>query len=249
MEGRDHQLWSINVLVGMAVAAGFLGFLLPHILWKLTMLRVEGQNIRQFFYGFVVLFVLFEIYMLGERGTLRSAREELFGLLVRSEASKEHFVVDPLTEVFSRSYLEQFLIGEVSRADRRGTKLTFLLIDVDDFKSVNARFGYLIGDRLLSRVGQLLRGTFRRSDLIARYGGDEFLVVMHDTTEAQAERAIERLMVRVDRWNPENAFAGYKLSFSCGLATYTKGTNLREALEAAHQTMLLHKASHSGFHV
>ncbi len=240
VEGRDLQLWSINFLMIMVLAAGFLAFILPHILWKLTTLRVEGWYLPQLFFGLIVLIVLFDIYMLGERGALHGTRQELFRLLVRTEAAVEHSLVDPLTELFSRRYMELVLPKEVGRADRRGTTVTFLMMDVDGFKSVNARMGYLIGDRLLNRVGQLLIKTFRRTDTVVRYGGDEFLVVMHETNEQQAERAVERLLRQVDHWNCENSIAGYKLSFSSGLANYVSGANVQEVLEAAQRGMRLH---------
>ncbi len=241
LEARDRQVWFINVIVLFVVTAGFGALILPNVAWREGYLRIGGRHVPELLFGCFAVIVLFNVVALFRQWVSRLTREELFRLLIRSEWSEKRPFIDPLTEVFSRRYMDQLLSQEVLRTDRRGTKLTFLFIDVDGFKSVNKRFGHLIGDRLLSRVGHLLKETFRGSDTVTRYGGDEFLVVMPETNQEQAERAVERLLVQVDHWNRENSMVGYKLSFSCGLATYVKGANVQEVLEAAQRGMHLHR--------
>ncbi len=248
LEAQDHQLWLIHALVTLTVVVGFAVLVLPNVRWTLGTVQFDGRHVPELLFGFFALILLFNIYALWQQWVFRSTREELLRTLIRSESVEKRPLVDALTQVFSRRHLDVVLAREVSRAHRRGTSLTFLMIDVDGFKSVNARFGHLIGDRVLSRVGQLLKETFRGSDTITRYGGDEFLVVMPETSEQQAERPVERLLVNVDHWNRENAMAGFKLSLSCGLASYTKGGEVKEALEAASQRMILHRAAHSALH-
>ena len=70
-----------------------------------------------------------------------------------------------------------------SRAERLGRNLTFLLINLDGFKSVNTRFGHLVGDCVFKELGQLLNKTLLSSDVVVRYGGDEFIVVIPDSNE------------------------------------------------------------------
>jgi diguanylate cyclase (GGDEF)-like protein len=142
-----------------------------------------------------------------------------------------------LTETFNRRYLDQILPKEVSRADRRESSLALAVIDVDDFKSVNTRFGHPVGDRVLTEVAELLKKLFRASDTVIRYGGDEFLVLMGDTTEQEAEAAVARLHAQVDRWNLTGAIAGYKMGLSCGVAAYSKGANVTEVLQTADDRM------------
>ncbi len=244
LEARDHQLWLIHALVILVVVVGFGALILPNVRWNLGTLVINGRHVPELLFGFFALILFFNIYALWQEWVLRSTREELLRTLIRSESIVKRPLIDPLTQVFSRRYLDVTFAREVSRADRGGTSLTLLMIDVDGFKSVNARFGHLTGDRVLSRVGQLLKETFRGADTILRYGGDEFLVVMPQTDEQQAQRPVERLLVNVDHWNRENAMAGYKLSLSCGLATYTRGGSAKEALEVASQRMKLSRAAH-----
>lgn len=245
LEGRDVQLWSIQILIALLVAAGFVALALPNLLLRAKDFQFDTRYLPTLVFGFIVLIVLFNVHALSQQKRLQSARCELFEQLVRSHAAEKSSLIDPLTEAFNRRYLERILPKEVSRADRMGTTLTFMMIDLDDFKSVNTRFGHLVGDRLLSQTGQLLNSVFRRSDTVIRYGGDEFLVVMPETDGEQARHAVERLYRQVETWNRDNVAAGYQLSLSCGLASYTRGANVEEVLKLADQKMYAHKSTHS----
>ena len=237
LEGRDLQLWSIGLLVTLVVAAGFVALVWPNIMWNLGSVRLDGRYVPQLIFGFITLTALFNIYQLQQRRVLRNTRDELVRQILRGEAVERLSLMDPLTETFNRRYLEQILPKEVSRADRRGSSLALVMIDVDGFKSVNTRFGHLVGDKVLIEVAQLLKKVFRASDTVIRYGGDEFLVLMGDTTEQEAGAAVVRLQVQVDRWNLKSTAAGYKMGLSCGTGVYVKGANASEALELADNRM------------
>ncbi len=245
LEGRDVQLWSIQILIALLVAGGFVALALPNALSRAKDFHFDSRYLPTLIFGFVVLVVLFNIHALGQQRRLRSARCELFEQLARAHSAEKSSLIDPLTEAFNRRYLERILPKEASRADRLGTSLTFLMIDLDNFKSVNTRFGHLAGDRLLSQVGQLLNQVFRRSDTVVRYGGDEFLVVMPETNDQQGKHAVERLVRQEESWNRENVEAGYRLSLSCGLACYTRGVGIEETLRLADEKMYLHKSTRS----
>ena len=151
-------------------------------------------------------------------------------------------LIDPMTEVFNRRYLDEIIPTEISRADRLNAPFSLLMLDLDDLKSVNTRFGHLVGDQILKEVALLLRLTFRPSDVIIRYGGDEFLVLLPGTTEEQGERAVQRLFEAVDRWNGETASMGYKMALSWGVSTFRKGANVDQVFSAADQKMFQFKA-------
>jgi diguanylate cyclase (GGDEF)-like protein len=241
LEGRDFQLWSIGFLVLLVVAAGFVALVWPNVMWRLGELKLDGRYVPQLVFGFVVLVVLFNIYALQQRRILRNTRDELFRQMLRSEAAERLSLVDPLTETFNRRYLDEILPKEVSRADRRGSSVTFAIIDVDGFKAVNTRFGHLVGDKVLTEVACLLKRVFRASDTVIRYGGDEFLVLMAETDEQEAEAAVTRLQSQVEVWNRTNTIVGYKMGLSCGLAAYAKGAVLTAVLEAADDRMYREK--------
>lgn len=241
LDGRDSQLFSIGLLIVLVLAAGFAALVLPNVVWGVKALQVDSRYLPQLFFGFIALIVLFNVYAINQRRMLQSTRDQLVRELIRGEAADKLTMLDPLTEVFNRRYLDHVLGKEVSRADRLGTSLTFLMVDVDGFKSVNARFGHVVGDRILMEVAQLLKKTFRTSDIIVRYGADEFLAILTETNEAQAQSALARLLKQASKWNEANASGGYRMSFSCGLAAYTKGANVNEIIAAADQRLYLHK--------
>ena len=245
LEGRDLQLWSIGLLMLLVVAAGFIALILPNVMWGLGELRVAGRFLPQLFFGFISLIVLFNVYAFHQHHLLNVTRGELVRQLVRSEAAEQLAMIDPLTGVFNRRYLDEVLPKEVSRAERLRSQLSFAMIDVDGFKSVNTRFGHVIGDRVLTEVAHLLKAQFRLSDSIIRYGGDEFLVVLSDTDEPGAQISVERLQESVDRWNVATVIAGYKMSLSCGVASFAKGASPTEVIEVADQRMYHQKLRNS----
>src|ERR1700682_18108 len=104
------------------------------------------------------------------------------------------------------------------------------MIDVNDFKSANTRLGHGVGERILSEMGKLLNKTFRTSDITIRHGGDEFLVVMPETDERQAQRAVERLLANVDSWNREYVQSAFRLTLSCGIAACPKNMRMSNTL-------------------
>jgi diguanylate cyclase (GGDEF)-like protein len=146
-------------------------------------------------------------------------------------------VLDPLTDSFNRRYMETVVAKEVSRADRLGSSLVFVMVDVDDFKAVNTRFGHVVGDQVLRDVAEILKQSCRLSDTIVRYGGDEFLILLSGSTEVDADRVVARIQERADAWNKVGAIAGYAMGLSCGFARYTRGARVNEIIEQADQQM------------
>ena len=104
---------------------------------------------------------------------------------------------DVLTGWHNRRYLEMRLLEELARCRRERTPLTCLMIDVDHFKSVNDRFGHLVGDEVLRQVAQCVGGEVRGSDVSARFGGEEFVVLLPGTGVEAGFRLAERIRVAV----------------------------------------------------
>ncbi len=128
---------------------------------------------------------------------------------VRSEAElREQAIRDPLTELYNRRFLSEVLEREIERAKRYGHPLTLVMADVDDFKGVNDRYGHLVGDAALRRVGEVLQRSVRAGDYVFRYGGEEFVLLLPETGAGGGE-AIGRL---------QQAVAGISLPEVPGLA-------------------------------
>jgi diguanylate cyclase (GGDEF)-like protein len=236
LSARDWQLWSICALMLVVFAIGFSAFILPNIVWAGISLHTDHRYLPQLFFGLVTLIILFNIYILDQKRTIDQTRQRLLRELLESAKAKEVALVDPLTSVFNRRYMEEVFPREISKAMRGGTELSFVMLDVDSFKDINTKFGHFAGDQYLRDVATLLKKTFRGSDTVLRLGGDEFLVILPETSEKQAQRAAERLLWETRWWN-QAGHAKYDLAFSCGVATYRKGMDIKEVLELADRDM------------
>ena len=127
---------------------------------------------------------------------------------------------DPLTGLYNRRAYEAFLEREEQRARRGGQSLALILIDLDHFKSLNDTYGHPIGDRALLLLSQVLLDAVRRSDIVARPGGDEFSIVLPETGAAGAARIASRIRRRLGE-TPLICGSGiepFHLSISCGIA-------------------------------
>ena len=116
----------------------------------------------------------------------------------RQERSSEFEAThDPLTTLANRRFFELACTNEFARSRRFGTKLSLIMFDVDHFKSVNDKFGHSIGDQVLSSVGRVLSHTCREVDLVCRYGGEEFVALLPDTSQEGAITCTEKLRCEV----------------------------------------------------
>jgi len=142
-----------------------------------------------------------------------SVEESLYRQLYESS------VHDPLTHVFNRRYLADRLLAEVARARRANGDVAVLIIDVDALKKVNDRFGHLAGDRALCSIAAGILRALRFEDVLARYGGDEFVVLAVGTGLTDATRLAERVRCAVEALHMNARGGEVRITTSIGVAT------------------------------
>jgi len=236
LSGRDLQLWSIGILVILVLTSGLLALVLPNLVWTQRVMHIEHSYLPQLFFGLISLILLFNIYLLGQKRNLNTTRLALIRELVLNERLESLSLIDPLTQLLNRRAMNELVPREVARANRLGSSLTFTAIDLNGFGGIGSKFGALEGDRVLVEFSKMLRTVFRGADLAFRQGGDEFLIMMPDTTEEQADFPVHRLLREVDQWNLATK-KGYELSFSWALAPYVAGSDAEDVLRSVDRKM------------
>jgi diguanylate cyclase (GGDEF)-like protein len=146
---------------------------------------------------------------------------------------KEMAIHDPLTGLKNRRFFDMYIHHEVERVNRSQDEMAVVVIDVNGFKAINDAHGHIFGDKILKECAAILQKAIRGTDLLFRFGGDEFLIVMSKAGDREAQIVIERINARLASWNALSDSAGPRISFSIGYALLTKNRNLDEVLSEA----------------
>jgi diguanylate cyclase (GGDEF)-like protein len=140
---------------------------------------------------------------------------------------------DDLTKLHNARFLRQFLLSEVKRARRYNSSVTALFLDLDDFKGINDVYGHLVGSHVLMEMASVLLSSVRDTDIVARYGGDEFVIVLPETDLEQAAVVAERMREKIAR----RVFTGGRgmrlsLTASFGVGTFPQNAHSPQQLIA-----------------
>lgn len=162
-----------------------------------------GGFIQLFFYGVSLNWILASVSI----------------LLVYLDAQNRQISTDPLTNLNNRRELSKFLLREISDRDpNKGGTLTLMIMDVDGFKMINDTYGHFYGDSVLVAVSEILKASCKNTNaFLARFGGDEFCIVLPPSMETDAEELIQQVQVNVTSWNqshPEMKPIGLSIGFA-----------------------------------
>lgn len=162
------------------------------------------------------------------RDRLKRQRAELSKAL----ATVQHLVTrDTLTTLYNRRHMQERLEDCVNRLDRYGERFTVALIDLDHFKSVNDQFGHKVGDEVLASFAHAASAVLRDSDVLGRWGGEEFLMIFPDTLPEQAIKPLLRLKSELSRHKVSASQPLLRITFSAGLCLHVAHATLNHTLE------------------
>jgi diguanylate cyclase (GGDEF)-like protein len=145
---------------------------------------------------------------------------------------------DPLTGLFNRRYLDQILYGEIAHAQQSGSLLGIVMADVDFFKHINDRYGHKAGDLMLRTVGGLMKSCVRSSDIVCRYGGEEFVIIMPGASETNVNRCAEEIRSKFEELSVMFEDQKIQATISLGAAIYPlHGESVDEVFVNADRAM------------
>ncbi len=182
-----------------------------------------------------------ELYIQHE---LRKKEEEAKKYKRRSRKFEKLSKVDELTGLFNRRYINYLFRKELERSRRYSLPLSIAVADIDHFKLVNDNYSHLIGDQVLRRMADLFREGVRSSDMVGRYGGEEFLFVFCNTSLRGAVTACETLKSRISRYDWSIFDLDRRITVSFGLSAVGEGCSCSEMIESADKR--LYEAKQAG---
>jgi len=155
---------------------------------------------------------------------------------------QELAIIDSLTNVFNRRYYLERFKEEIERSRKFNYKFSCLMIDIDYFKGFNDRYGHIVGDAILRELSRTIQETIRQIDLIGRYGGEEFSIILSETDKDAAQFAAERIRLAVQNKHIRVYDEELKITVSIGISTYPyDGKEIERLIDNADSALYLAK--------
>lgn len=234
MDRREWWLWSSAISISLLLALGIASFALPALL--------SGFDSFYAFFldhamrGLLGLVLVFNMYVIYEQIQINRLRREFADNLYQMA------VLDPVTNMFNRRYIVQRLEEETARAQRNGTPLTVIAFDLNSFKQINDEYGHAVGDYALKIFGEQLKRATRGSDVVARYGGDEFLAILPDCDMGQ----IQYVLSRLNGLHADGRESKIDICYSAGWTDYIPGESVHDLLKRADELLYANKRNPTG---
>ena len=174
------------------------------------------------------------------RQALSDQRDHLQRLMRQAE---EQATRDELTGLINRRHMSELAEDALSRHSRSGTPLSVAVLDLDHFKQVNDDCGHHIGDEVLQSMARLLADALRATDLLARWGGEEFVILLPDATAADAKAVIDRFLHTLSQTMVSSSLPLLRLTCSAGVTQWQPGEPLSALVERADRALYTAKAN------
>ncbi|RZI80824.1 MAG: sensor domain-containing diguanylate cyclase [Rubrivivax sp.] len=234
----SSQLIRSSILAGTVFAGVFLA----------TALRPGAAHIvvqmQMVYFGVLVIMLISVCLLVNQMARLRTRLIQRKTDLTAALAQiKELAIRDELTGLYNRRHMMSLLNSEGHRTDRSQGQFSLCLIDVDHFKSINDQLGHGAGDEVLRSLSSVVAAGLRETDVVARWGGEEFLVLFTDTSCEDAAQVIERIRQRLRDSVVSSVAPDLRVTFSAGVTTYQVEEPIMATIERADQALYQAKAT------
>jgi diguanylate cyclase (GGDEF)-like protein len=154
--------------------------------------------------------------------------------------------LDRKTGLYNHGFFQNRLVEEMERAERYKTDLTLMILDLDHFKQVNDTHGHMKGDEVLIQIAHNLREQIRTYDIPARFGGEEFMVILPETDSKNALIVAERMRKSIEKLSFKSSRGKFSVTVSIGIASYRHTANLTEDVFIERSDQALYHAKENG---
>jgi len=238
VETRDWVLWLTAIVSLMLVTAAVYAVAFPLLDERAGIQQAHDLGIAlNSLVGIVLLFSLFAVYQQGQIKRLRNEKQkhlnEISELRTRAEMFEKMAILDPLTALFNTRFAQEQLPAEVARAERLGYSLTLLLLDIKGFRAINEKYGHAAGDAALREFAFQIKRCIRSSDIPARLGSDQFMVLLPECRSYHVPRALARLQ----DLTLEYAGQPIPIPFAAGWAEWVSGESADALVHRADRAM------------
>ena len=237
---RQWWLWSTAVMTTVLLTVGIASFAFPGLLKDDDYSFAIGQALRSLI-GLVLIFIVYAVYQqLQIRRMQMALNEQLNAMDAVSARTDEVYkiaLLDSLTGLSNRRCGEQRLASEMARAVSHGLALEIIMLDLDNLKFVNDKYGHAAGDDLIQYFALRLNKAIRGSDLAVRLGGDEFMLILPDCKPEEVRHVLGRL----DHLQMEADGEEIIVTYSAGWTAHIPGETPQEFTKLADEALYVHK--------
>ena len=235
LQRREWLVWAYSLLVILCLTLAVASLSVPAIVSD--RLGILKSGVFQSVSGLALLVLIFGCYLTYEKVLINRLRFDLAERNSHTNLWRALALVDPLTGLYNRRFAERHLKAEMSRARRKGFPLTLVLLDLDNFKQINDRYGHSTGDLILMGFARRLSKAIRETDVAARLGGDEFMLVLAEFESSNLTTVLKRL----EAIEVEADGQSIPVAFSVGWKDMEAGQKPEELLNAADKALYTNK--------